>query len=263
MFDDINKKIKDWDKFYILTDFDRTLTKGNSESSWGVLSKSNLIDKDYIETRGKLYEYYRPYEVDLTMDYNTKNRLMVEWWSNHIKLLVKYKFREEYIEKVIRDTKVLSFRKGVVEFFNNMHNNNVPIVIVSAGIGNFIDEFLKQNGIMYDNVYIISNFIKFVDGIAVGIEGNIIHSLNKNEECIPDSVKNIIKDIENVVVIGDGVDDVKMVDDEKRSDALKIGFLTDDTKDKRDEFLKVFDIVLDTNGNFDDIMKEIDIFKFN
>ena len=91
MFDDINTKIKDWDKFYILTDFDRTLTKGNSESSWGVLSKSNLIDKDYIKARGKLYEYYRPYEVDLTMDYDTKNKLMVEWWSNHIKLLIKYK----------------------------------------------------------------------------------------------------------------------------------------------------------------------------
>ena len=84
---------------HIVTDFDRTLTPGNSESSLGILSKSGLVTKEYMDERQKLYDYYRPIEIDEEMDYETKNRLMTEWWNKHIGLLIKYKMSEEIINK--------------------------------------------------------------------------------------------------------------------------------------------------------------------
>ena len=42
------------DNFYVVADFDRTITKRNSKTSWSILANSNLVDKSYIEERQQL-----------------------------------------------------------------------------------------------------------------------------------------------------------------------------------------------------------------
>lgn len=51
--DGIIEKIMKWtdETIYIVTDFDRTITAGNSSSSWGVLSKSHLVPEEYVKER--------------------------------------------------------------------------------------------------------------------------------------------------------------------------------------------------------------------
>ena len=61
--------------------------------------------------------HYRPIEIDETLDYDTKNRLMKEWWEKHINLFVKYKISEEIINKAAKDLRVMSFREGAKECF--------------------------------------------------------------------------------------------------------------------------------------------------
>ena len=63
--------------FYIVTDFDRTITAGDSQSSWGVLSKNNNISENYINERQQLYRKYRPIEIDLKLDYETNGGLII------------------------------------------------------------------------------------------------------------------------------------------------------------------------------------------
>ena len=86
-------KVNNWtdESIYILSDFDRTITMGNSESTWGVLSKSSIVDENYSEERKKLFSYYHPIELNEKLDYEEKNRLMIEWWTKHINLFIKYK----------------------------------------------------------------------------------------------------------------------------------------------------------------------------
>ena len=55
-------------EFYILIDFDRTLTNTDSEMSWGVLSKSPLVPSQYKKDREELHNHYRPIELDETLD---------------------------------------------------------------------------------------------------------------------------------------------------------------------------------------------------
>jgi len=253
------ERISTWkDKdVYILTDFDRTLTEGRSESSWGILSKSDLITKEYALDRQKLYNYYRPIEINEEMDYDTKNKLMIEWWNKHIGLFIKYNLKEDVIKKAALDTNVMSFRKGTKEFLKDMNDRNIPVIIISAGIGNFIKQFLINNNCDYENIYIVSNFIKFENGYAIGIEGTIIHSLNKNEVSIPLEIKEIINKRKNIILMGDSISDVLMAKEEDRADALKIGFLEEKIEENLSFYKNAFDIVCTNNTGFDELNKYI------
>ena len=105
----------------VVTDFDRTITSGDSDSSWGVISKSNLIPNEYLKDRTDLYNYYRPIEIDENIDYIEKNKLMIEWWNKHIELFKKYKFTKEVIEEVANNSKAMTLRRGSKEFLKQLY----------------------------------------------------------------------------------------------------------------------------------------------
>lgn len=258
----ILEKVNKWnDNYYVLVDFDRTITSGSSESSWGVLTNFKSVPKEYSEERKKLFNYYRPIELDLSLDFETKNKYMIEWWTKHISLLIKYGFKEEDIKNDTDSVSILKIRTGVDKFLKIMHEKNIPVIIISAGLGNFIEKFLIQNDSMYDNIYIVANYIKFENGVASGITNDIIHSLNKNDIAIPKDIKELIKTRENIVLFGDTIEDIKMVSDEKRSSALKIGFLNDSTESEMEAYLANYDIVGYNAATFNEVINLLDIFK--
>ena len=259
------EKIKGWhaQDIHILADFDRTITEGNSNSSWSILSKSNLVPKEYVEERQKLYDYYRPIEIDENISYEEKNRLMSEWWNKHINLFIKYQLSEDVINNACNDLRVMAFRKGSKEFLEKMHIKNIPVIIISAGIGNFIKQFLINNNCYYDNIYIVSNFIKFENGIATGIIGNVTHSFNKNEVFLDNNLQKLLEDRPHTILLGDQISDILMAKEERRDDALKIGFL-DECVDENLKFYKeAFDIVGINNVSYHEIfenLKSLDIY---
>ena len=257
------EKANNWldSTIHVVTDFDRTITVGNSESSWSVLSKSELVPKEYVKERQEFYNYYRPYEIDETLDYETKNKLMIEWWNKHINLFIKYKLKESVINDAARNLRVMSFREGPKEFLESMRDRNIPVIIISAGIGNFIEQFLIKNNCNFDNIYIISNFIKFKDGIAVGVCENVIHSLNKNEVSLPNDVKEMIKDRPNIILLGDSISDIRMVKEEDREDTLKIGFLEEKIEENKIYFKKSFDVVATNNTTYTELFEKVRILK--
>lgn len=251
-------KIKDWNKdnIHIVTDFDRTITVGNSDSSWSILSKSEEVPKEYVSERQELYSYYRPIEIDENMDYDTKNQHMIDWWNKHINLFIKYKMKEEVINNAANNLRVMCFRDGAQEFLKSMHDKGIPVIIISAGIGNFIKQFLIKNNCDFDNIYIVANFIKFEDGVAVGISDNVIHALNKNEVSLPDNIKELLVDRNNIILLGDAISDIKMVSENKKNDALKIGFLEENIDENYKYYDEAFDIVCTNNTGYDELLKE-------
>lgn len=257
----ILEKVNKWnDNYYVVIDFDRTITSGDSESSWGVLANCEGVPKEYGEERKKLFDYYRPIELDLSLDFDTKNDLMVGWWTAHIGLLIKYGVREDAINTV-NTSNILKCRNGVKEFLKLMHEKNIPVIIISAGLGNFIEKFLSNNDSMYDNIHVVSNYIKFENGIAVGIANNIIHSLNKSEVAMPNAIKKLVSTREHIVLFGDSIEDIKMVSDDKRDDVLKIGFLNINSEIDLKTFLNNYDIVGYNDASYNEIIELLDIFK--
>lgn len=257
------ERVKEWidDSIYVLTDFDRTITVGNSESSWSILSKSNVVPKEYVEERQELFDYYRPIEIDETLDYDTKSKLMTEWWNKHIGLFVKYRLSEEVINNAAQNLRVMSFRDGAREFLKNMKNRNIPVIIISAGIGNFIEQFLIKNNCNFDNIYIVSNFLKFENGIATGVSDNVIHSLNKNEVSLPNNIKELIENRKNIILLGDSTSDIRMAREEARNQALKIGFLEEKVEENKDYYQEQFDVVCTDNTTYNELFQKLPILK--
>ncbi len=259
----IGNKIKDdlpidnIDKYYVVADFDKTITTGSSMTSWSILAKSEDVPKEYIEDRQKLYDIYRPIEIDPSLDRETVSKEMYTWFKSHVELFVKYKIPESLFNKAALDKRKMEFRPGAKEFLSYLHENNIPLIIISAGIGNFIEKFLEMNGCYYDNIYISSNIIKFTDGIASGVENNIIHSFNKNEVSLPSEVKEKIKNRENVILLGDQLNDLNMVDETKHNRVIKVGFMTSETEKYKSDFEKAFDILLEENEDYSDVLKTL------
>ena len=243
-----------WKDCYVVADFDRTITNGSSKTSWSILAESDLVPSLYTKERQELYDIYRPIEIDSDMPLEEKSAKVKEWFELHINLFVKYGIREELFEKAATDLRIMEFRHGAREFLRFLYENQVPVIIISAGIGNFIECFLRNNGCLYANIYISSNKIKFTDGIASGVEDNIIHSLNKNEVSLPMEIREKCEGRNHVVLLGDQVSDLNMVDESKHEGVIKVGFMTDETGEQLEEYERHFDIVIENGEDYNDLM---------
>ena len=255
----INPKVKEnlpihnLDNLYVVADFDRTITNGSSKTSWSILANSDLVPKSYVSERQTLYDYYRPIEVSDTVDYSYKLRMMKEWFQKHIELFVKYQISKEVFDEAATNLRIMEFRPYAREFIEFLHKNNVPLIIISAGIGNFIESFLEHNNCNFDNIYISSNKIIFKDGIAVGVGDNIIHIFNKNEVSLPNDILEKIKIRDNVLLLGDQVSYLNMVNRNDHNFVISIGFLTPDSS--KDTMASNYDIVCEESDNYDDVKK--------
>ena len=257
--DKIDKIKLNSNDFYVVADFDRTLTEGASDSTWGIFANANQVGKEYKEKRTALYNKYRPIEIDPNISEEEKSKAMTEWWQLHINLFYEYGVKEEAVKNAVRLGN-MKYRNGAKEFLRKMNELNVPVIIVSAGIGNVIEEFLKLEEDLYSNIKIISNFIVFENGEFKGIAGEIIHALNKNVVKLDEDSKHNVENIKNILLLGDGFADLKMISDKAKENAITVGFLDEKIEENLELYNKGFDIVLTNLSSFDDVNNILKIY---
>jgi 2-hydroxy-3-keto-5-methylthiopentenyl-1-phosphate phosphatase len=92
----------------------------------------------------------------------------------------------------------LTFSEGVAQYGDHLHfrenthklivtlkENQVPLLILSAGLGDLIDAVVTREGANWDNVHVVSNHLVFEnDGFAVGFAHTNITTFTKNEAAI-------------------------------------------------------------------------------
>ncbi len=247
------------DNTYILMDFDRTITSADSQSSWGIISSSNLVPKDYVIERQELFNYYRPLEINPTIDVVTKNALMAEWWQKHLNLLAKYELNEEALNKV--KLSLFKARKGIFSFLKNMQERQIPVIILSAGVGNLIEMFLNHHQAYYDNIYILANFIEFKNGKMIGLKNQIIHGLNKNEDLLPLAIQNQLISKNNIILLGDSQGDAQMNQENNLKNTLKIGFLEENITQNLPYYQQDFDVVATNNTSYQALSRKLTFLK--
>jgi len=250
---------------HIITDFDRTLTKAfvDGENTYSIIAQireKRHLDKEYVKESFELRDIYRPIELS-NMPVAEKCPKMVEWWQKHLDLLVKYKMNKCVIEKVIKDSST-RLRDNISNFFSLTMKKNIPVLILSASVGDMIQEYLKSNRVLYNNVHIISNFFNYKkDGNVSGYKSRIIHTFNKNEAAIKDTrYYEEIKDRKNVILLGDTIGDLSMAEGLDHKIIIKICFLNQETKDNLKEYEKHFDVIILEDGPMDfvnDLVKHI------
>lgn len=251
-------KFKNLDNnYYVIADFDHTLTTDKSTASMGIIPK--YLGGKCLEQRLKIYNHYRPLELDYTIDRKQKQELMREWATRSFTLLSKYIESEETIKNSLEDAN-LYLRKGTKEFLKNLNNKNVPVIIMSAGVGNIVKEFLKKEQCLYNNIEIVSNFFEFSNGSTYIDIKNIIATSNKKYERIPKNILDKVKDKKSALLLGDLIEDIKMAKQEELDNILTIGFLDENIEQNLEKYNNNFDIVLTEDSNFNDVKNILNIY---
>lgn len=244
-------RIKKENDFFVITDFDRTLTTKSSEPSMGIVPE--YLGGKCLEERLKIFNHYRPIELDYTLEKELKEKYMREWARESFTLLSKY-ITEENIEKSIENAN-LHLRNGAKEFLQELNSKNIPVIIMSSGIGNIVKGFLRKENCIYNNTYIVSNFFEFDTGKANIELEDLMATSNKDYSRISEDVKCKIENKNIGLLFGDLVEDLKMLNKDKLKNTLTFGFLDTNIEKNIEEFNKSFDIVLTENSDFNDIKK--------
>lgn len=256
-------KIKDisLDNFYVVADFDKTLSTKNSKTTMSLFGESGLYGEEYNRKRRKNYDFYRPLELDPHISIEEKYQLMKAWQEKSYQLMIKYQVRESDIKKILSTTDLLQLREGVIEFIQLLNSNHIPLIINSAGCGNFIIELLKQNNCYNDQIYIHSNILQFKNDVVVDKLDYLVHSMNKYDIKIPTDFLKKIQSKKYSVLIGDQISDLKMANLLPKDDILSFGFLESNVSQMEHEFMEEFDVVLKQGESFEGISKVLSLKK--
>lgn len=237
--------------FYVVIDFDRTITEAKSFSAWRVLYYSELLGKDFKQ---KYAEIHDETELSESESNEEKQKAFEQRFIAYMDLLRECQFNKDILEKAVEKTE-LTLRDGAKEFFRKMHENNIPVIIISSSIKNVIEEYLKQNHAYYDNIYIYANYLD-MNGKKENDVTNVT-PYNKDKIEFSKELNEIIKDKRYTILLGDIPDDVNMVSKEKLNHTITIGFLDKNIEANLEKYNKTFDIVLTNGESFKEVLKLI------
>ena len=248
------------DNICVFMDYDKTITSNTSEDSWAASANRKALGENIANNLDRYYEKYGPIEFDYSMDVKEREKYIIEWYDKCMDLYYQYGLTKEKLKESIDNSKLI-LREGAKDFLFKLYENNVPVIIFSAGIGNVIEQFLKNEKCYYDNITIIANFMKFDEnGNMIKFCDNMIHSLNKNIDKLGEvNLKEKIRTKEYRIVMGDLVEDIHMMGEYPEDKSLRIGFLNKNITENLDVYNKNFDIVLTEKSNFYDIEKYLNI----
>ncbi|XP_068231661.1 cytosolic 5'-nucleotidase 3 isoform X2 [Palaemon carinicauda] len=238
-------------KLQVIADYDMTITKSHvngkrADSSFGIMDNSSLMPAFYREEANALLSKYYPIEIDPHMTEEEKIPYMKEWYGKIHNLIVKCKVSQGSLAEMVATSNAM-LREGTEDLCKKLHTVNVPVLVFSAGMGDILEQVLRQFNVYTENVKVVSNFFQYdEEGIMIGFKGDLIHMFNKNENAIHSSnYFDKLKGRSNVILLGDSMGDIKMaVGVPQPNNVLKIGFLNDKVEERLDTYMNAFDIVL-------------------
>lgn len=240
-------KFKNMSNYCVIADFDHTLTTKDSQPSYGIIPY--FLGGECLKERIQIFNHYRPIELDYTLEREEKLRLMREWARKSFTLLSRYT-TEEIIDEAIRSNPNFHLKDGVKEFLKSTNENNVPVIIMSAGIGNLIKKFLEVENVFFDNIKIVSNFFEFVSGKPYIDLDTIMATSNKDYSKIPENLRYIIESKKNILLLGDIVEDIEMINKAQLYKTLTVGFLDHNIDTNLEMYNNNYDVVLANGENF-------------
>jgi len=244
----------------VFTDFDFTLSMHTvngiiGDSSFGIIQSG--MSEEGKKKSNDLYYQYRPIEKDSMLSTEEKKKHMIEWWSQIMEIIVKERISEADIKASLNSANFY-LRNGFNELFGFCYEQDIPAVIVSAGIAEVIKctidhafhlgEPISSKQFL-DTFDICSNKAVLDQELRIiKFKAPLINSLNKSEVINKIFYPNTKK---NLIVMGDILEDIDMISNVEAECVLKIGFLNDTQNDNH--LIKVykehFDIVILNDGN--------------
>lgn len=238
--------------FAVLIDFDKTMTTMDSDDSWTIIQNPKIMNPKLFIESSKLVDKYYPIEMDYTLSSKEKSSYMYDWYTKELDLYYQYDLTYDKLISCVKKGNVI-LRDGLKELLYSFYQNNIPVVILSAGIGNVIEEVLRLQGCLYNNITIMSNFFSFEENNLLPFHHDIIHTCNKNIGLLPDDVKQQIDKKDYFLLFGDYIEDIHMVPKEDLRKTLSFGFLEKNVEINFKVYQDAFDVVLTDSSSFYDV----------
>ncbi|XP_030591690.1 cytosolic 5'-nucleotidase 3-like [Archocentrus centrarchus] len=235
----------------VISDFDMTLTRfefngKRCPTCHNLLENSSIISSDCKAELQELDTKYYPIEIDTSLSVEEKLPHMVDWWTKAHDLLVNQKIKKDHLTAAVRGSGAM-LREHYKLFFDHLHEHSIPLLIFSAGIGDILEEVIRQAGVFHPNVNVISNYMDFDEsGVLKAFKGELIHVYNKKESALLNTGHfQELHTRPNVLLLGDSLGDLNMADGvQDQENILKIGFLNDKVEERKQSYLDSYDIVL-------------------
>lgn len=247
------------EELVVIADFDKTLThwKNNGKPTSSLLSllrDGKHLTPEYPEKAQALFEQYHPFEIDTSLPWEERVQLMEEWWNGHHQLLIQCGLNISDLKDIVQ-SRVLQEREGVKAFLKLLNDLQVPLLIFSAsGCGELIPLFIEALESNYSNIkYLINHFQRDDQGNAISALKPVIHALNKSEiiKTTLQQSDSIFNKRKNIILLGDMLGDLGMVEGVSYDHLLTIGFFNGETNSNKADYLDAFDIVLEGDGDFE------------
>jgi len=247
-----------------MADFDRTVTRcfvsggGRGTSAHGVLEQTKVLSEVFQGRAKELFTKYYPVEIDASMPIEDKIPIMREWYGQVHNLMLEENVTRESITKAVSNCTTIQLRDGIADFIRLCQEAMppIPVLIMSAGLGDVIEEFLKQH-LPFDlapTTRVVSNRMCFNDeGRLTGFSEPLLHMFNKTAEFVPEDAQPLLESKQHCLILGDSVGDLTMADGIDKPDKLKVGFLNEKVEERMSQFLGPFDVVVTNDGSVPDV----------
>ncbi|KAL0984391.1 hypothetical protein UPYG_G00140830 [Umbra pygmaea] len=235
----------------VISDFDMTLSRfahngKRCPTTHNILDNDLLINDTCKKRIRELLNTYYPIEIDAARTIEDKRPHMVEWWTTVHDLLIQQKVRKDMLAQAVEESSAM-LREGYKVFFDRLQENQVPLLIFSAGVGDILEEVMRQNHVFHPNIHVVSNYMDFNQcGELQAFKGQLIHTFNKREGALLHAARlGKLRERPNILLLGDSLGDLSMADGvAKPQHTLTIGFLNDQVDERKESYVNSFDIVL-------------------
>jgi len=201
----------------LITDFDATLTTGDSEQCHDLCGFSHVMPADFRSKFAPLLDWAANPDID-----------GVEWWDRAHSLMVKYGVpKRQLIPRLVREGKMTP-RPGALELLRRLQELDIPVLIVSAGLSDVIEEWLRQHGALSENVTVCSNRLNYAADMtpkSVSPEPPITSFTKAYAYSSASSFFEQHATRKHLIVLGDSVTDVDASKHVPYEDFLSVGFL--------------------------------------
>ena len=148
----------------VVCDFDGTLTEAGSDSSMNGMAKAMGYDSDFAKARDALYHEYAP--LIEAADEETAYKLYDKWWKAQMNLFTGFNLPpESYTDALGRLN--LTIRSEAATLLKFCEKQDIPVFVVSAGLGNLIIPTLAFSGLLSMNMRVLANFVRYNEEKAV------------------------------------------------------------------------------------------------
>ncbi|NP_001361267.1 cytosolic 5'-nucleotidase 3A isoform 5 [Homo sapiens] len=152
-------------KLQIITDFDMTLSRFSYKGKrcptcHNIIDNCKLVTDECRKKLLQLKEKYYAIEVDPVLTVEEKYPYMVEWYTKSHGLLVQQALPKAKLKEIVAESDVM-LKEGYENFFDKLQQHSIPVFIFSAGIGDVLEEVIRQAGVYHPNVKVVSNFMDF------------------------------------------------------------------------------------------------------